>query len=144
MATKPSPKERWFDNRQNLADKIDGLVANVSKRGVFVVKRNKNSDGYEVLDYVSRRPVITDLPTRTIANKLCNSYNKGNRIKDFHTKQKFRNLIDRIYKLKLDCMYYSRTITTSADMFKVEVAEVRKDFAMLQLKSLYSDLNRFL
>lgn len=144
MATKLSPNVRWFDNRHILAEKIDDLVANVSKRGVFVVKKNNDLGNYEIVDYVNKNPVIIDLPTRNIANRICSSYNKGNRISDYHTKNKFRDVIDRIYKLKMDCMFYNRTITTSADDFKVHVAEVRKDIAVIQLKQLYKDLNRFL
>lgn len=142
MATKYTHRDSWSNNRKSIAVKLDKIVKNVGKRGIFVVGKNKDVGTYEVINYANKRAVITSLPTRLIADAFCKKYNKGQRFS--HQNRQLGETLYRIDKLRNDCMFYNYTMTVSKDPIRVEVASNRKGLAVLQLKELHEKLLTFL
>lgn len=142
LAIKHTHKNSWSNNRKTIAVKLDNIVKKVSKRGIFVVGKNRDTGTYEVINYANKNPVITSLPTRKIADAFCKKYNNGQRYT--HENRKLAETLYKIDKLRNDCMFYNYTITVSKDPVRVEVASNRKGLAVIQLKDLHEKLLAFL
>jgi len=137
LVTKSTPKSKKF-NKRDLAKRLDTLSNNVAKRGVFVVRPNKYNE-FDVFDYVNQRVYHDNFPSKSLAQQMCDRYNKNK--KSVPTKSKRINeLCKAISKHNQDCMHYMHIITTTNDDFKAEYTEIRLRESQMAMKHLLSDL----
>jgi len=109
-------------NKRALAKKLDNLASNVAKRGVYVV--TKKDDYYEVQNYMTKQVLVTEIPVRVLAERICNLYNKGKK-QPMSQKLQMKSLSTAYFKLKTDLIVFKHTMKTTKDMDKYDVAEFR-------------------
>jgi hypothetical protein len=128
-------------NKDRLAEQLDQIATNVSKRGIFVVSKNVNGF-YDIINYVDKSPVIRDLPAQTVANTFCERYNKGVRLREPDQTRRVAQILLKVAKLSSDCMYYTHTQSITKDNVKAEIAAMRKHNARAHIVHLCDELNR--
>lgn len=135
LATKSTPKKKNY-NKQALAKKLDNLAEKVSKKDIFVV--SKPSNFYSVLNYKTHTSIITNIPNRRLADKLCNKANS----KSFkiHHLQKVYALLDDYHRYFTDTLYFQHTISESNDEVTVESAKHRLDLTNGRMQVVLSKL----
>ena len=142
MVTNPILKNQNYNERYNLANKLDTIADGVIKRGVLVVE--KNSFGFfNLIDYFNKRVVVHDIPTSTIANALCSTLNS----KKLDRQKSLNNLgpiLEQYHKLNNDCLFFRHTIKISKDPFRVEIALVRLDTTLAKLKGVHQQITSYL
>lgn len=140
MDTRLIPSRQSY-NKDRLAEQLEQIATNVSKRGIFVV--SKNSTGfYDIINYVDKSPVIRDLPAQAVATTFCERYNKGARLQTPDQTRRVAKILLKVAKLSSDCMYYTHTQSITKDSVKAEVAEMRKHDARAHIVYLCDELNR--
>lgn len=137
LATKPTYKKKKF-NKQRVASQLDTLVENVSKRGIFVIQ--KDDRYYQVKNYLTNQVLLDFIPTKHIAERLCNKYN-NNRLISHTWKQKVTELLGEYSKLDQDCIYYTYTIFNTEDEVTKDVATIRREYASMQIKHVIYKLS---
>lgn len=134
-ATKSTHKKKNY-NKRDLAKKLDRLAENVSKKNIFVV--SKSGDEYTVLDYKTQQPVITEIPNKLVADKLCN---KSNRTAFSRLKLKeIKHLISEWHRYKTETLYFQFTISKSTDEVTVESAKHRLDLTNARMENVVKKL----
>ena len=135
MATKSTPKKKNY-NKQALAKKLDNLAEKVSSKNIFVVSKSK--DEYAVLDYKTQQPVITEIPNKLVADKLCDKSNR----KAFGTQilKEIKFLISEWQRYKTEILFFKFTIDKSPDEVTVESARHRLDLTNARMKIIMKKL----
>lgn len=135
LATKPTHKKNKY-NKRELAHKLDNLAEKVSKKDIFVV--SKPNEFYCVLNYKTHHSIITDIPNKRVADKLCSKANRAN----FTTKhlKKIHSLLNDYHRYFVDTLYFQHTISKSQDKITVESAKHRLDLTNGRMKAVVSKL----
>lgn len=135
MATKSTHKKKNY-NKKELAKKLDKLAEKVSSKNIFVV--SKTDDYYCVLDYKTRKPIITDIPTKHAADRLCDKSNR----RAFGTEKhkEIKHLISEWHRYKTETLYFQFTISKSSDEVTVESARHRLDLTNARMKNVIKKL----
>jgi len=129
LATKYTRKNKNY-NKQDLAKKLDNLAERVSSKNIFVVGKD-DFNHYTIVNYKNSSVIFSEIPTKKIANKLCNTLNKSSKIK-INTKELYKNL-HYYNKLKNDIMFYNHTINVSSDSVLKFTVRTRLQTAKLLL-----------
>lgn len=132
LVTKSIPKNREFDCRQ-IAQRLEGLVNTVAKRPVFVVAKNSEV-GYDLLNYVTKKPMITGIATKFLAKTLCEYCNCTNHTAQYF--QKAQKVFDRYLKLFNDTTVYSHIAHNSNDSTQAGIARMRLAHTRQQMEQL--------
>lgn len=126
------------DKKAILAKKLTDIAANVAKKPIFVVTAN-NGD-YNILDYYSKLPIVSSVPSKGLAYFLCDSFNKAkNKKLPIDAIQHYINVYSKHY---YDCIFYKHTIKTTKDVFKKQVTVTRLDMSIEYLKLAVSHLKK--
>lgn len=141
LATKSTHKKPNYKTTK-VAEKLDTLVNGVVKRGVFVVDKN-DIGTYDLLNYLTKQVVLTGVPTRESADKLCAHYNKGKYPSSTLFKE-ISNMIDKYENLLSDCAHYVAVIRNSKCNDTAEVADMRRNFAIAQMNKIKEDFSRII
>jgi hypothetical protein len=134
-ATKFTHKKKNY-NKKELAKKLDRLAEKVSSKNIFVV--SKSEDEYTVLDYKTQQPVITEIPNKLVADKLCDKSNR----KAFGTQtlKEIKFLISEWHRYKTEILFFKFTIDKSPDQVTVESARHRLDLTNARMKNIMKKL----
>lgn len=128
-------KDQKF-NKTQIANKLDHLIDSVTKKGIFVLDRSESH--YSVVDYLNKRVLISEIPDKSMAEYLCGRYNKNTMTKEKN--KEVAKLLNQYRKLETDCVFYSHTIAKSDDEVTVDVARMRKNYTVLQLKKIREEI----
>lgn len=121
-----------------LVDKLENLIDRVSQKKVFVVNKTSDTD-YEILDYASREPVIRYLPTRDVAEKICNKYNH----QKFYTltrRHEIAHLLRKISSYRAELEYYNNVASNAESDFARTTAQIRKTESRARINNYISEL----
>ena len=139
MATKSTRKSTKF-NKAELVNKLDQISKNVARKGIFVARQNKYNQ-YDVFDYANKKLYYDNIPTKDIAQSICDRLNKRkNKYAIPHRSKRIIELCDNISKHNIDCLHYLHIITTTKDEFKHTALSIRLKESQLTLKHLMNDL----
>lgn len=130
------PKKKNFD-KQAVARKLDTLVNNVSKRGIFVVTKNERY--YQIINYMNNTVVLDEIPTKIIADRFCDKINNNKKISVTWFK-KIRELLDNYAKLDYDCIYYTYTIENTEDEIRRTVSQFRREQSIGRMQRIIDKL----
>lgn len=121
MGTKSTNKKQ--PSKKN----IDKIAEGVTKRGVYIVK--KTDSGYNVVNCMNNASTpFVNVPDRDVAERVCERYNAARGVSR-DLKLRYFNKMREYEKHKADCEFYEYAMNTAKDMFKVEIAEMRKDLS---------------
>jgi len=112
-----------------LAQKLTDLATNVAQKPVFVISPNLGD--FDILDYYTKKPVVTKIPSKSLARFLCDSLNKSRKKLPIATIQHYINVYSKHY---YDCLFYKHTIKSTKDTFKRHVTITRLDISIEYLK----------
>lgn len=126
-------------NKYKLSNQLDQLADNVIKRGVYVI--DKTGQSTNIVDYLKKQTVLTDIPTVEMANNICDQLNKL-RIKQKPNLFQAQHLIDYCNRLNSDTICYRHTINTTRDDFKRDLVAVRLDSTLQTLKQVIYQINK--
>jgi len=132
-------KNKTNINKADIARKLDRLVDKVKQKGVFVVARNAQG-GFDVFDYLKESVILADLPSRDIAERACNHFNRGLRYA-WRRELEIKALSSEYHKLNADCSYYMMTIFNSTNTDAVAIAEIRKEAAEGKMSHILKQLS---
>jgi hypothetical protein len=94
-------------NKEKLTTQLDSITANIVKKGIYVV--NRKGDQYLIENYLTHAVVLSDIPVRKLADKLCIIYNAGKTL-PIHRKIHLRNLSELFYKLSTQISLYQTVL----------------------------------
>lgn len=137
MVTRHTRNKKKY-NKSHIKNKIDNLAINVAKKGIFVV--GKSDPGYKVLDCISKKLIIDNIPFMSVAKNLADKLNKA----EDPTETSLINLnnhINRYYKYMNDILFYKNTINNSIDQHKVSSARARLLDAVHMAKEARTHIN---
>jgi len=120
-----------------LAQKLTDLAANVARKPVFVV--SPNFGDYDILDYYTKAPIVTNIPSKSLARFLCDTLNKSRKKLPIGTIQHYINVYSKHY---YDCVFYKHTIKNTKDVFKRHVTITRLDISIEHLKMAASHIRK--
>jgi hypothetical protein len=126
-------------NRYQLAGQLDTLVANVAKRGIYVIDRKHHA--INIIDYVTKSVKLRDIPNLELAHSLCNRINKQSKLGQFNFTRTQLSL-DYYNRLIADTVFYRHTVKTTKDSFRKQVAMARLDVTISKLKEIVAQIAR--
>lgn len=135
MATKSTHKKKKF-NKRDLAKKLDRLAEKVSSKDIYVVGRNE--EYYTVVDYKTGKITFNHLPTRTVANKLCNRVNRKKLPKEVI--KEIYKLLQQYYYLRTDTEFYNHTIANTSSEVTLDAALARLDLSIARMQNIISKI----
>jgi len=141
LDTKSTRKKPSY-NRKQLAEKLENLSDRVASRGIYISRKN-DYDQWDVYDYGRDNVVFDNIPSRDIAEKICERYNKNLKYSTLKH-AKIRSICNNISKHSTDCIFYLYTIQHTDDFDKYLHTKTRLQYAKDQIKKLVSDLIRTL
>jgi len=131
-------------NKRVIGKKLDKIAQNVAKRGVFVISYDKSLEMYQILEAITKRVVLTYIPTKKLANVLCVRLNSKKlhqqTIRDGGMFRKPQELINKYVDAKNECMFYRHTMKTTKDAFKFEATRHRLIETVLRQKYALSNV----
>jgi hypothetical protein len=136
LAIKSTHKKRNFD-KTDLAQKLDNLAENVSKRGVYVIVKEDNY--YHIVEALRKDIVLSTIYTKALADKLTSILNRRKKNEKSRI-NKCQGLILKHTDLMLEAEVYKHTIKASDDVFRKELAFVRLDEVNIKTRSLDSEI----
>lgn len=136
-ATKSTHKKKNY-NKKELAKKLDRLASNVASRNFYTFAKNK-SGLYTLLDYKINSIIIDDIPTESIAERMCKRYNHNNGYSK-STYFKIKSLVDYYSKLFYDSLYYEYTMQCSDDPVLRDTVCFRQDITRARMKKTVQDI----
>lgn len=125
------------DKKAILAEKLTNIATNVAKKPVFVVSLNELE--YNILDYYTKKSIITGIPSKGLARFICDQLNKAKCKPHISAMQHYINVYSKHY---YDCIFYKNTIKTTKDLFKKHVTITRLDISIEHLKLAVSQLRK--
>lgn len=120
-----------------LATKLTDLASNVARKPVFVISRSDSS--YDIINYYTKAVAIREIPSKSLANFLCESLNIAKKKMPLETIQHYINVYSKHY---YDCIFYKHTIKTTKDTFKKHMTITRLDLSIEHLKLAVSNLRK--
>lgn len=127
-------------DKTQLAKKIDQLASNVARKGVFVV--TKKDDCFAVQEHITKKVVANGLPTKNVAEYLCDLRNKGKEL-GVNAKRNLQNLVEQYFKLKNDIVFYKNTMKTTKDNDLFYATQARLYDAISRLESVKYQLKKY-
>lgn len=107
-----------------LVNKFEKIVDRVSQKKIFVV--NKTPDTYyQILEYNTQEVMIDHVPTREIAGKICDKYNRQ-KIYTLTRRREIANLIEKIAIYRADLEFYDNVAHNAESKFSRTTALIRK------------------
>ena len=137
MATKHTRKKSNY-NTKHVAKKLDKLAYSVAKRGVYIVKKTKI--GFDIINYISKSVIVSDIPFSNTANSFCDKLNKEKGLVSIIELTKHINMY---HKHSTDIVFYKHTIRTSDDPGQVFTAGVRMQDSLGMVKEAKMHLSYF-
>lgn len=135
MATKSTHKKTNFD-KQQVSKKLDTLAEKVSKLPIYVI--NKSDRYYQILNYYNKTVYLDDIPTKFIAERLCEKVNSKSLSNNWL--KEVKELLDHYAKMDYDCIYYTYTIENTEDSVTRSVAQMRREATMDNLRHVIQKL----
>ena len=126
--------------KKGLAKKLDKISSNVSKRPVYVVK--KQGKTYALVHYFTQKVLINNIPFASSAKSFADKIHRNKTI-DPMTLRQYEKRIDYFYKHFNDAMFYRHTMATTKDTFKFFATEARLKDTILYIKEAKSRLINF-
>lgn len=120
-----------------LATKLTDLASNVARKPVFVISRTDSN--YDIINYYTKVTIIHQVPSKGLANFLCDSLNKTKKKLSIESIQYYINVYSKHY---YDCIFYKHTIKTTKDTFKKHMTITRLDLSIEYLKLAVSNLRK--
>lgn len=120
-------------NKVELAARLTAIAGNVAKTPVFVVSATNGV--FSILNYYTRAPVVSDVPSKSLAVYMCDAFNKKKSVPEVNMLQQYVNIYAKHY---IDCEFYKHTIKTTKDSFKRAVTIDRLDISIEYLKQATS------
>lgn len=120
-----------------LATKLTDIASNVALKPVFVISRVDSN--YDIINYYTKAVVIREIPSKGLANFLCDSLNKTKKKLPVEAIQYHINVYSKHY---YDCIFYKHTIKTTKDTFKKHMTITRLDLSIEHLKLAVSNLRK--
>jgi hypothetical protein len=127
--------------KKSLVNKLDNITKNVSKRPVYVVKKQKDGN-YALIHYFNNKILIDEIPFARSAKSLASVIHRAKKV-DEHTLAKFRSKMDNFYKHYNDALFYKHTMSTTKDQTKFFSTEARLDLTIMYLKEAKQSLINF-
>lgn len=132
--TKPIPKTRKLSpkKKQELLNKLENTVKNVSKRGMYFVVGNKQSF-FKVIDSKDKRVTYTDISIKEACDVIKEILNSATNKEIPVLIKKLNEVVSKyqpqVDKLIMDLRFYNHTLDTSTDIDKIIITEARFDDA---------------
>jgi UDP-N-acetyl-D-mannosaminuronic acid transferase (WecB/TagA/CpsF family) len=136
LDTKSTPTNKNFDSKQ-VTQSFKGIVDTVKNRPVYVIAQNAHC-GYDLVDYNSRQPVLSQIPTKHLADMVCEHCNTKNRTVYYFSKA--QQVLEQYTKLYNDTTVYSHIAYNSKDNSRASVARMRLMHARQQMEQLLLSL----
>ena len=127
--------------KKALVNKLDKITKNVSKKPVYVVKKQKDGN-YALVHYFNNHVLIDQIPFAKSAKNLAQEIHKAKNV-DEHILGKFRKRMDNFYKHYTDALFYKHTMSTTKDQIKFFSTEARLDITIMYLKEAKRSLINF-
>ena len=135
-------------NKHEIAKKLDNLAKSVAQRGVFVVSKEENY--YVILDAYIKKPVLTYIPTKSSAQRICERLNRlktprnNNAVLNIKL-AKVQKAINHNMDLYNEGLFYKAILKSpKTDTFKKEVMNVRLSETILKLKLSIDELSNII
>lgn len=135
--TKSQHKNKKF-SKEEIAHKLEDLSNRVAARGIFVVRKNSYNQ-FDLFDYVHNRVIFDNLPSKALANKICDKFNNNKKRNSINVK-KVRKLCTAISKHSVDCVFYLHTLDNSTDLVKRHATFTRLELSKAIIESLIKEL----
>lgn len=132
LATKSIHKNKEFDSKQ-VTQRLKGVVDTVKKRRVFVIAKNPEF-GYDLLDYVTKKVMVCGIPSKYLADLLCEHCNSTTHHVSYF--EKAQKVFDQYTKLYNDTTVYSHIAYSISDEDRATVALMRLIYARQQMEQL--------
>jgi hypothetical protein len=124
-------------NKVELAARLTDIANNVARTPVFVVLARNGA--FDILNYYSKDPVLVNIPSKSLAVYVCDSFNKRKSFSPFSSMQQYVNTYAKHY---YDCEFYKNTIRNTNDSFKRSVTVTRLDISIEYLKQAASYIRK--
>lgn len=126
-----------YAKKVRLAATLTEVANNVARTPVFVVLAKDGA--FDILNYYSRSPVLVNIPSKSLATFVCDSFNKNKSNAPFNSMQQH---VDAYAKHYYDCEFYKNTIRNTKDSFKRAVTITRLDISIEYLKQAASYIRK--
>lgn len=137
MATKFTHKKPAY-NRKKLAQKLEDLSERVAARGIYIVRKNQYNE-WDLYDYGKDTVVFDSLPNESVAQRICDRYNKSKKY-GLEKRRKIFELCREISKHNMDCIFYVYNMKNTDDYDKYVCMQTRMQYAKDRIKKLMGDL----
>tara|TARA_B100000902_G_scaffold34893_1_gene42042 strand:- start:112927 stop:113415 length:489 start_codon:yes stop_codon:yes gene_type:complete len=136
--TKHTRKKKLSKKKQQeLAQKLESSVANISKKGIFFKSRNKNGS-YSIVDGTKKEVLIENILLPESANIIIQTLKSANKQKITRIVENFESTLRRyqpnIEKHLNDIFFYRHTMKTTKDSIKFFSTEARIDMSVSKLR----------
>lgn len=137
MDTKSTHKATKFD-KKTLAEKLDKLAENVSRRGIFVVIKENNY--YHIVEAFDKRVVLHTIYSKLVADNLCAKLNQTRKSKQKLSFNKAQTIVLKHADYMIEAETYKHTIKSASDSFQREIAFVRLDEVTLKARTVLKEI----
>jgi len=127
--------------KKSIVNKLDKITKNVSKKPVYVVKKQKDGN-YALVHYFNNKILIDEIPFARSAKSLAEEFHKAKCVDD-RILGRFRKRMDNFYKHYNDALFYKHTMSTTKDRTRFFCTEARLDLTILYLKEAKQSLINF-
>lgn len=125
------------EKKAEIAKKLNHIASNVAKKPVYVISRMNGN--YNIVNYYNNNSVIRYIPSKSLAQYMCDAFNKKKTNKCFRSIQQY---VDTYSKHYYDCEFYKHTINTTNDEFKRSVTITRLDISIEYLKQAANQIRK--
>ena len=134
LATKSIHRETSY-NLAQLVEQLDDVVDRAIKQRFLVVHKNRNNT-YAALDYLTRTPYISNLPSRDIADRYCEIINNG-RLVQAQTFKTLELLLNEYYHYLNEAAQFENAYHNAKNIVTRNTLFTRLDVAQAHVDSLY-------
>tara|TARA_A200000159_G_C7312107_1_gene335089 strand:+ start:199 stop:690 length:492 start_codon:yes stop_codon:yes gene_type:complete len=143
--TKSTRKKRLTKKqKQDIANKLENTVNNVSKKGLFFKTKNKHGD-WTIVDGKTKKIVFDDILLVESANIILRTLQKANPKQIQKLIPSYRETLDRYHntlqKHLSDIFFYKHTMKTTKDTVTFYATEARVDVSLLKLRHCREELH---
>ena len=130
MATRAT---RRRPNKQRLVKGLEKAASNASKRAVYSIK--ETGDTYAIVNYMTGKLILEDLPGANIAKRVCEKYNA-----DIPISKKFHAQLKLFYKHSMDLDVYKYNFDLTEDVERKAILSHRIGVSYQLMKKAKADL----
>ena len=126
-------------NKEEIENKLSSIAAKVADRGVFII--SKHNDSFAVEEYISKKTIITSIPTLSAAERICNLYN-SKRPLSIQRRILLETLTSAYYKLSTEIVHIKNCIKSHKEAAIVDILTAKLSNSSRKLTHIKHQLDR--